>query len=314
MRRIVLLLWAIGWSLPAISAAAPPQVVVSIAPLHSLVSGVMAGVAEPRLLIGGGASPHAYALKPSDARALSEAALIVWVGEGLESMLERPLHSLAGKARVLELSTLEGMYQLPTREGGPWEGHDAAEPDTHGAGHGHGDEMDAHLWLSPDNARRIVMVVARVLTQLDPAHEVQYQANAVATTRRIDVLEQRLALQLASLRERRYIVFHDAYHYFEEAFSLQPAGAIAVSPDRPPGARRISEIRQKIRDSGASCVFSEPQFRSAIVDVVLEGSSARHGVLDPLGSALAPGQDQWFSLMQGLADNLVSCLGVYNAG
>jgi zinc transport system substrate-binding protein len=112
------------------------------------------------------------------------------------------------------------------------------------------------------------------------------------------------------LREQRYIVFHDAYHYFEEAFSLQPAGAIAVSPDRPPGARRISEIRQKIRDSGASCVFSEPQFRSAIVEVVLEDSAARHGVLDPLGSALVPGQDQWFNLMQGLADNLVSCLGV----
>jgi zinc transport system substrate-binding protein len=310
MKRIVLLLWAIGWSLPTMGlqpmAEAAPQVVVSIAPIHSLVSGVMAGVGKPQLLIGGGASPHAYALKPSDARALSEATLIVWVGEGLETMLERPLHSLASKARVLELSTLDGMQLLPTREGGPWEAHGTAEGEAHESGHG--DEMDLHLWLAPQNARRIVEAVAAELTQLDPAHAVQYQANAEGMLRRIDALEQRLALQLAPLRERRYIVFHDAYHYFEEAFSLQPAGAIAVSPDRPPGARRISEIRQKIRDSGVGCVFSEPQFRSAIVEVVLEGSAARHGVLDPLGSALAPDEEQWFSLMQGLADNLVSCL------
>lgn len=311
MRRIICLLWALGWSLPAL---ATPQVVASIAPLHSLVSGVMAGVAEPRLLIGGGASPHAYALKPSDARALNEAGLIIWVGEGLETMLERPLHSLAGKARVLEVSALEGMHPLPIREGGPWEGHphgaevgnnQASHEDAHEQEHG---EMDPHLWLSPANARRIVTETAKVLVQLDPAHAVQYQANAGEMSRRIDALERRLALQLAPLRERRYIVFHDAYHYFEEAFALQPAGAIAVSPDRPPGARRISEIRKKIRDSGAGCVFSEPQFRSAIVDVVLEGSPARHGVLDPLGSALAPGEGQWFSLMQGLADSLSDCL------
>jgi zinc transport system substrate-binding protein len=308
MRQIVVLLWALCWSLPSLAA---PRVVVSIAPLHSLVSGVMAGVAEPRLLIGGGASPHAYALKPSDARALNEAALIIWVGEGLETMLERPLHSLAGKARVLELSALDDLQQLPTREGGPWEGHEEGAThegasDEH-AGHGEG-EMDTHLWLSPDNARRIVVAAAGALIELDPAHEAQYQANAGEMVRRIGALEQELAQQLAPLHERRYIVFHDAYHYFEEAFDLNPAGAIAVSPDRPPGARRISEIRQKITDSGARCVFSEPQFRSAIVEVVLEGTSARHGVLDPLGSGLEPGKEQWFSLMRGLADSLSGCL------
>jgi zinc transport system substrate-binding protein len=302
MRQIVVLLWALCWSLPSLAA---PRVVVSIAPLHSLVSGVMAGVAEPRLLIGGGASPHAYALKPSDARALHQAELIIWVGEGLETMLERPLHSLAGRARILELSGLKELHQLPTREGGPWEGHEGAS-DEH-AGHGDG-EMDAHLWLSPDNARRIVVAVAGALVQLDPAHAVQYQANAGDMVGRIDALEQELAQQLAPLREQRYIVFHDAYHYFEEAFALNPAGAIAVSPDRPPGARRISEIRQKITDSGASCVFSEPQFRSAIVEVVLEGTSARPGVLDPLGSGLTPGKEQWFGLIRGLADSLSGCL------
>ena len=306
MGRIVVLLLAVCWSLPTLAA---PKVVASIAPLHSLVSGVMEGVGEPQLLIGGGASPHAYALKPSDARALSDAALIVWVGEGLETMLEHPLHSLAGKARVLELGTLDGIELLPTREGGAWEGHAAEEADHgHPQEHGHG-EFDTHLWLSPHNARRIVAAVAEALSQLDPVHAPQYQANAGDMKQRIAALESRLLKQLAPVRERRYIVFHDAYHYFEEAFGLHPAGAISISPDRRPGARRISEIRRTIHDSGVTCVFSEPQFRSATVEVVLEGSDARHGVLDPLGSALEPGKEQWFKLMQGLANNLVACLG-----
>lgn len=304
MRRILLLLVLCG-SMPVFAA---PKVVVSIAPLHSLVSGVMDGVGEPQLLISGGASPHAYAMKPSDARALSDADLIVWVGEGLESMLEHPLHSLSTKAVVLELSTLDGMKLLPTREGGVWEGHAAEEPGHRHAQGPESGEFDTHLWLSPYNARRIVAAVAEALGQIGPDHAAQYQANAASMNRRIVALEESLALRLAPVRERRYIVFHDAYHYFEETFGLQPAGAIAISPDRRPGARRIAEIRRTIRDSGAACVFSEPQFRSAIVEVVLEGSEARHGVLDPLGSSLPPGKAQWFSLMQGLADNLVDCL------
>ncbi len=302
MSRILLLLLALCLSLPV---AASPKVVASIAPLHSLVSGVMDGVSQPRLLIGGGASPHAYALKPSDIRALSDADLVVWVGEGLESaVLERPLHSLAGKVRVLKMSALEGVQLLPTREGGRWEGH-AGEEEGHSDAHA---EVDTHLWLSPHNAQCVVAEVAHSLAQIDPANAGQYLANAKGMSRRIAGLEQRLVKQLAPIRERHYIVFHDAYHYFEEAFGLHPVGAIAVSPERRPGARRIIEIRKTIRDLGASCVFSEPQFRPDIVEVVMEGSGARHGVLDPLGSSLPPGKDQWFNLMQGLADSLLGCL------
>lgn len=284
--------------------AAAPRVVVSIAPVHSLVAGVMAEVAEPQLLIPPGASPHAYSLKPSDARALAEAQLVVWVGEGLEPMLEKPLAALAGSAQVIELAGLEGMQLLDNREGGIWgEGHDAKEH----KGHGHG-EVDMHLWLSPVNARRIVSVTAEKLSQLDPENAAHYRSNATAMQQRIDTLETRLRKQLSPFSDQPYIVFHDAYHYFEAAFDLNPAGAITVSPDLPPGAKRISEISQTIRQRKAACVFSEPQFQPRIVNVVLEGSGARHGVLDPLGAKLLVGKDQWFGLMQGLADNLAACL------
>ncbi len=301
MLRPLFFLLLLSCSLPL---AAAPRVVVSIAPVHSLVVGVMDGVAEPQLLIPPGASPHAYSLKPSDARALAEAQLVVWVGEGLEPMLEKPLASLAGSAQVIELAGVEGMSLLDTREGGIWgeEHHDEEDE-----GHGHG-EVDMHLWLSPANARLIVTAAASALSKLDGANAQRYRDNAAQMVSRIDTLESSLRTKLQPLGKTPYIVFHDAYHYFEEAFGLHPAGAISVSPDLPPGAKRISEIRQTITQRKAACVFSEPQFQPRIVKVVLEGGGARHGVLDPLGAELPVGKDQWFDLMQGLADNLSGCL------
>lgn len=303
IRKLIPLL-LLGWSLPLL--AAPPRVVVSIAPIHSLVAGVTEGVSEPRLLIPATASPHAYALKPSDARALSRAGLVVWIGEGLESMLEKPLQALPDGARVLEVAALDGIHLLPGRKGGIWQA-EAHHDHDHGHGHGHG-EMDGHLWLDPDNARVIVSAVAATLAELDAGHAERYRANASAMLARIDELERELRAQLAPVKEVPYIVFHDAYRYFEQAFGLHPAGAITVSPERAPGARRLSEIRDAIRRQGAVCVFSEPQFRPATVSVVLEGSGARHGVLDPLGAELQPGAGLWFELMRALAENLRLCL------
>lgn len=288
-------------SLPLIAA---PKVVVSIAPIHSLVAGVMEGVGEPQWLIPSGASPHAYALKPSDARALANAQLVIWVGEGLEPMLEKPLDALAGSARVIELVSVEGMRLLDNREGGIWgEEHHGDEHE----GHGHG-EVDMHLWLSPANARLIVSAAAAALIELDEANAQRYRDNAAMMRSRIDTLESTLRAKLEPFGKTPYVVFHDAYHYFEESFGLTPAGAISVSPDRPSGAKRIAEIRQTIRERNAVCVFSEPQFQPRIVKVVLEETGARHGVLDPLGAGLTPGKEQWFGLMQGLADNLATCL------
>lgn len=307
MARHFILSLVLCWALPVM---ATPKVVTSILPIHSLVSGVMDGVGEPQLLIGANASPHAYALKPSDARRLSEAELIVWVGESLEAMLEKPLRSLPDRARVLELSSLEGMRLLPTREAGAWQDRGHVEADSKESHeHAHHGAGDTHLWLSPGNARRIVTAVAGQLSEMDKANAGRYRENAAAMTQRIESLEKGIRQQLAPVQAVPYIVFHDAYHYFEDAFGLHPAGAIAISPDRRPGARRISEIRQAIRKSGARCVFSEPQFQPAIVKVVLEGSGARQGVLDPLGASLKPGKEQWFSLMQNLADELSRCLG-----
>jgi zinc transport system substrate-binding protein len=327
--------------------AEPVEVVVSIKPVHSLVAAVMEGVGTPRLLIEGAGSPHTYSLRPSEARALEQAHVVFWIGEGLETFLERPLAALAADARVVELAAAEGIHLLATREGGVWEVHDHDEAHAHAEEHGHDEEHahadddehdeehahaddhdeehahaeehhhhdghahgehDMHLWLDPHNAEAMVRLIAATLAEVDPAHAEIYQANAVRLEERLDALDGLLQAKLEPIAERPFIVFHDGYQYFERRYGLNAAGSITVSPEQRPGARRLQEIQARLAEADAACVFAEPQFEPALVETVVAGSDARTGVLDPLGAELAAGPEQYFELMQDLADALAGCL------
>lgn len=306
-RLFALMLLTLVSGLSARAAAPPPDVVVSVKPLHSLVAGVMRGVGVPHLLVRGAANPHAYALRPSDARALDGAELVVWAGPMLETFLERPLAALSAKAQVLTLMRADGVRLLPARAGGAWEPHD----------HHHHDPitqvaalapMDGHLWLDPGNARTITKLVADQLSALDPARSAQYRANAAAQIVLLDDLDRELSAALAPVRHHPYIVFHDAYHYLEDYYGLNVAGAITVSPDQPPGAARISALRQRIAGAGATCVFAEPQFQPALVRTLTAGTDVRTGILDPEGAGLTDGPDLYPALMRFNVHSLVDCL------
>jgi zinc transport system substrate-binding protein len=312
----VLLALAAAPLLPAAASAAAPEVVVSIKPVHSLVAGVMQGVGEPALLLSGTGSPHDYSLRPSDARRLADADLVFWVGEGLETFLVRSLDALAGDARAVALSAAPGVTLLPARAGGVWptHGHDEHQ-DEHAAEHegepGHEAEHgghDMHLWLDPQNARAMVGAIVAALAQADPRQAALYRDNGRRIDERLVAEDARLREALAPVADRPFVVFHDAYQYFAARYGLAEVGSITVDPQRRPGARRLSAIRARLQALGAACVFAEPQFEPALVDTVIEGSSARKGVLDPLGAALAAGPDQYFALLDGLAAALVACL------
>jgi zinc transport system substrate-binding protein len=293
-----------------------PTVVVSIVPIHSLVAGVMDGVGSPHLLLPGGASPHAYALRPSDARQLANARVVFWVGEALETFLERPLATLAEKARVVELMETKELIRLPLRSGGLWESHadDPANPkgtgphDHHHNDHHHHKGIDAHIWLDPANARAIAAAVAATLIEVDPGNAARYTANAKAMGERLRALDSHLKNILQPIKNKKYIVFHDAYQYLERRYGLGAAGAITVSPGRSPSARRLIEIRERILSANAACVFIEPQFEPKLAQTVVENTGAQVAVLDPLGARLTPGKDAYFALMEELASALVRCL------
>jgi len=326
----------LAFGMPASAAAAAPDVVVSIKPVHSLVAGVMTGIDEPALLVKGAGSPHAYSLRPSEAEALAEADVVFWVGDGLETFLHKPLGALAPDARVVELAELDGIALLPAREGGAWETHAQAEEE-HGehdhehehdehadhddtdevehreahAEHDHG-EHDLHIWLDPANAVQMVEVSADILSEVDPENASRYRANAERMTERLRALDAEIGAALAPVRDVPFIVFHDAYHYFEARYGLNAAGSITLNPERAPGAKRLYEIRSKLLELGASCVFSEPQFEPALITTVVEGTSAGTGALDPLGAEIAAGPDAYFELMRELTATFVDCLSSAN--
>lgn len=304
-------------ALPAWAEA--PKVVVSIKPIHSLVAAVMHGVGEPVLLVRGGASPHSYTMKPSDAKALSAADLVVWVGPELEGFLEKPLKANAPKAARLTLMEQKGLTLLQTREGGAWEPHDHGHEGGHD-GHGHKDhdhkdhdddhdELNSHIWLDPANARAIVTATADALAARDPADAEAYRSNADRTLQAIDALDTELKATLSPLKDKPFVVFHDAYQYFEARYDLSAVGSITVSPDRRPSAKRLSAIRAKIAGLNAACVFAEPQFEPTLVRTVVEGTKAKTGVLDPEGADLPEGEALYPTLMRNLAASLRGCLG-----
>lgn len=318
MRRIVrsALLSSILLAAALLAAALPaaaqaPTVVASIKPVHSLVAAVMRGVGEPQLVVKGAASPHTYAMKPSDARALQSATLVFWVGPELEGFLAKPLKANAAKVPAVALMKLPGLTLVETREGGAWEEDDHDHGHSHAHAHDDHDdheEHDAHIWLDPHNAKRMVAAVAEALGKADPANAAAYTANAAAYTARIDELDAELERTLAPVRERPFVVFHDAYHYLENRYGLNAVGAITVNPDRRPSAKRLKEIRAKIAGLDAACVFAEPQFEPALVDTIVQGTSARKGVLDPEGADIADGPDLYPTLMRRNAAALAGCL------
>lgn len=288
-------------------AVAAPTVVVSIQPLHSLVAAVTGSLTTPTLLIPAAQSPHGYHLKPSDAQALQQADLVVWVGDALETALSRSIANLSDRAQRISALQTPGMNLLDARAGGLHRDHShpGDQPED-------GDAHDPHLWLDPGNAAVLVNTVADHLQRLDPAHAAEYRDNAAATIERLQRLDQELTQQLAAVRQQPFLVLHDAFQYFEHHYHLNGLGAITVSPERRPGARRLTEIRTKLRtesDNGTPlCLFTEPQVRLRAVQRVMSGSDVRLGTLDPIGSGIPPGADAYFSMLRRNADALLECL------
>ncbi|WP_404400142.1 zinc ABC transporter substrate-binding protein ZnuA [Pelagibacterium halotolerans] len=324
-------------------AVAAPNVVASVKPIHSLVAAVMEGVGEPALLVDGAASPHGFSLKPSDAAELEDADLVFWVGEGLEAFLPGPLETLAGDATAVEMMEIEGLTVLETREGGLFEGHDHDhdnetiddhhdgndDHDDHhddaGDEHGHDEDghdheehahdehdehggVDAHIWLDPQNARLMVAAIADALIAVDPENAETYNTNGLALSQELSALEDEISATLAPFRGTPYFVFHDAYHYFGARFGIEATGSFTVNPEIAPGAGRLAEIEETLNETGATCVFTEPQFSPAVVETIAEATGAKVGVLDPLGADLTDGPGLYPELMRDLASNLATCL------
>ena len=309
------------------------KVVTSIKPLHSLASYLMDGVAKPDLIVDGYASPHGFSMKPSHAKMLQNADLIFWVGEDLESFLEKPLSSIAKKAEKIELMEIKGLNVLKFRERNIFDEHDHEDHDDHGKkeddhddhdhddhgkkeehddhgdhdgheGHAHG-EYDPHIWLDPMNAKVILNEMVEHLIENDPKNEAKYKSNLDKALKDVDKLTIDVMTELSNSVSS--IVFHDAYQYFEKRFNVNILGAFTVNTDVMPGAEQLAEIREIIEHDKVACVFSEPQFNPDIIKAVAKDMNIKTGVVDPLGATLDPGKDLYFKLIRNMSASFKGC-------
>ena len=310
------------------------KVVASIKPIHSLVSYVMDGVGEPDVIVDGYNSPHGFSLKPSHAKMIENADLIIWVGEDLEAFLEKPLNTISKKAVNIEIMDLSGIKKLKFREKNIFEGHDdhghghkEKKHDDHGHGHkekkhddhGHKEakhddhghdkhahgEHDPHVWLDPMNAKVIIKEIENQLVKLDPDNSSKYKANSKKAQSELDNLTKNIKSDLKG--NLRFVVFHDAYQYFENRFGIKVLGALTVNPDVLPGAEQLSEIREVIEHEKVNCLFSEPQFNPAIIKSIAKDTKIKTGVLDPLGATLDKGKGMYSELLQSMYASFKGC-------
>ena len=314
-------------------ANAEIKVVTSIKPIHSLASYLMDGVGKPDLIVDGFNSPHGFSMKPSHAKMLQNADLIFWIGEDLESFLEKPLNSIAKKAEKIELIEIKGLNVLKFRERNIFDehGHDdhakkeddhedhANKEDSHDdhakkedghddhdehEGHGHG-EYDPHIWLDPINAKVILKEMTEHLIENDSKNASTYKSNLDKALNDIDKLTMDVMTELNESTSS--IVFHDAYQYFEKRFNVKILGAFTVNTDIMPGAAQLSEIREIIVHDKVKCIFSEPQFNPDIIKVVAKDMNIKTGVVDPLGATLNPGKNLYFDLIRNMSASFKGC-------
>ena len=354
MRKLVLVLGCAATG----AAADVPKVAVDIAPVHSIVAAVMGDLGTPDLVVPPGASPHDHALRPSEARALDQADIVVWMGPQLAPWMARPIESLSGQATVIDLMAHPATEVLEVRSGATFGAHDHDHGDDHDEdhadehdhdhadekGHDHGDEhdhddaheeahddhdhgddhahedkddhaddhaeshgdgADPHAWLDPNNAMAWAVALAQELGKADPENATTYATNADQFASEINDLKGNLEQILDPVKGRPFVVFHDAYHYFEHRFDIEASGAVSANDAASPSAARLSELRAEISALGAVCALTEPQFNPAILDAL---GPVTLGEVDPLGVALDPGSDLYPQLLTNMATSLADCL------
>ncbi|MAC81418.1 MAG: zinc transporter [Rhodobacteraceae bacterium] len=311
MRRLLTLL--LLCATPAM--AEPPRIVADIAPVQSLVATVMAGAGTPELLIPAGVSPHDLSLKPSQARALGHADLVVWMGPEMSPWLGRVLE--ANGAAQMPLIRVPGTTVLAFRENALFgDDHDSHTEGGHtedGHDHGHGG-IDPHAWLDPDNAVVWMQALAERLAQMDPEHADLYRANATAGVADLRALTRKMTDQLAPARSIGLIAFHDAFQYLEARFGLHMVGSVTPGDDSDPGPARISALRAAAQAGEVVCAFAEPQFNPGLLEAVTEDAGLPVAVLDPLGATIEPGAELYAAMMSGMADTIATCVAQAGKG
>jgi zinc transport system substrate-binding protein len=288
-----------------------PSVVVTIKPIHSLVACVTNGVLIPTLLTSDNVSAHTHSLTPNEVQTLLKADLVIWIGEAYEANMQQTIRKLIPQQKLITLGEIKDLTLYPYRSESIWEG-EFKEAHKHQENHHHDHSIDGHLWLDPDNAIVIVQKLAEIFSHIDPKNTDHYQQNAAATVKRLKELDNALKKILQPVRQKPYMVYHDAVQYFDRHFGTQAVAAITTEPGTPPQAAHYIRLERLLDDKTSplhpSCIFEEPQFANEISKKLADKFSINYYMLDYLGQGIIPGPDAYFEIMTNLSRNLVKGL------
>jgi len=306
VRSLLLYLLFFPFSTSFATSKTTLNVVTSIKPLYGITQFLMQGVGTPHLLLNTTTSPHTYRLRPSQIKILHSADLIIWISPQIESFLQKPLSQL-DNSKQLQLINEKSMHRLPARQGGEWS-HSHHEHEHHDLHEKEAIHIDPHLWLSPKNGIQIAQSISAHLQQHDPKNETIYQKNTLQFIKIVEGINTELTQQLASVRAQPFLVFHDAYQYFEQAYQLNAVGTITISPEQNPSAKRLHKLKQRIQTMQVSCLFAEPQFKNKIVKLLHQETQIKTAWLDPIGTNLATDKNSYFELLRHLSLQIKNCL------
>lgn len=286
-------------------ARAEVRVLTSIQPLQLIAAAVQDGVGKPEVLLPPGASPHHYALRPSDVRRVADVDLLYWIGPDMEGFLPRVLNGRSKPSVAVQ--GLAGMHLRHFGEDSHSHEEHADDADEHDHDHRPG-SLDAHLWLSTVNARVIAARMSADLAAADPANAARYQSNLKAFEQRLDALDQRLKTRLMGVADKPFFVFHEAFDYFESAYGLKHAGVFSVAAEVQPGAQHVAAMRKRLQEAGKTCVFSEPPLRPRLAETLTAGLPVKLAELDALGGTLPVTAQGYEQLLENLGNGLAGCL------
>ncbi|MBD8115951.1 zinc ABC transporter substrate-binding protein ZnuA [Pantoea agglomerans] len=293
----------------SLTLPAQANVVASLKPVGFIAAAIADGVTPVDVLLPDGASEHDYSLRPSDAKRLKNADLVVWVGPEMEAFMAKSAVELPAQ-KNLAMVNIDGVKPLLISGGEDEDEHTAekSEEQDADAHHHHHGEFNMHLWLSPEIARKTAVAIHGKLLELMPQDKAKLDANLQQFEVALADTDKRVSAQLAPVRNKGYFVFHDAYTYFEKQYGLSPTGHFTVNPEIQPGAQRLHQIRTQLVEQKAVCVFAEPQFRPAVIDAVARGTQVRKGTLDPLGTDISLAKDSYVKFLSQLSSQYESCL------
>jgi len=307
--KILFVLWVITVSVtPILSAQAKNlKVIATIKPLYSLVASVMGDKGSLSLMVDNGLDPHIYRLKPSNIRQIHDSDVVFYIDPNLEIFLKGILKGKYRGFTEIPMAQQKDIALIPYRTSKIWYKGEITEDD-----HSNDGAQDLHIWLDPANARTMVKVIEATLSGLDPANSLTYIQNAQKTIARIYRMEEKIREQLRPLRQKSMIVYHDAFQYFEKSFGLNSVGTIILKSDQIPSLKHINILKKLAKEKNVTCVLGTPGASPRIATVVMSGTNAGFGIVDPLGLYLKKSPDLYFQMMTEISQSILDCQEKYD--